>query len=82
MIASSLFFGAFAFAVAFFEWRHYETKRNVDSGMPGDFFLLCGSLLCSKKTSCPEIPYESVPNLLKLPADLYSGRGGRCGGEF
>src|ERR1700686_171815 len=32
------------------------------------------SLLCSaQEKTIPEIPYESVPNLLKLPNDLYLG---------
>jgi len=32
------------------------------------------SLLCSaQEKTVPEIPYESVPNLLKLPPDLYLG---------
>ena len=40
------------------------------------FVLLCLaiSLLCSaQEKTVPEIPYESVPNLLKLPTDLYLG---------
>jgi DNA-binding beta-propeller fold protein YncE len=40
------------------------------------FVLLCLaiSLVCSaQEKAVPEIPYESVPNLLKLPADLYLG---------
>src|ERR1700686_5345493 len=40
------------------------------------FVLLCLaiSLLCSaQEKTIPEIPYESVPNLLKLPNDLYLG---------
>src|SRR5260370_20872173 len=40
------------------------------------FVLLCLaiSLLCSaQEKTVPEIPYESVPNLLKLPNDLYLG---------
>ena len=40
------------------------------------FVLLCLaiSLLCSaQEKTVPEIPYESVPNLLKLPPDLYLG---------
>src|ERR1700680_2270919 len=40
------------------------------------FVLLCLaiSLLCSaQEKAVPEIPYESVPNLLKLPSDLYLG---------
>jgi DNA-binding beta-propeller fold protein YncE len=40
------------------------------------FVLLCLaiSLLCSaQEKPVPEIPYESVPNLLKLPTDLYLG---------
>jgi DNA-binding beta-propeller fold protein YncE len=40
------------------------------------FVLLClaTSLLCSaQEKTVPEIPYESVPNLLKLPTDLYLG---------
>src|ERR1700686_5648482 len=42
------------------------------------FVLLCLaiSLLCSaQEKTIPEIPYESVPNLLKLPNDLYLGYG-------
>jgi DNA-binding beta-propeller fold protein YncE len=40
------------------------------------FVLLCLaiSLLCSaQEKTVPEIPYESVPNLLKLPNDFYLG---------
>jgi DNA-binding beta-propeller fold protein YncE len=40
------------------------------------FPLLCLaiSLVCSaQEKAVPEIPYESVPNLLKLPSDLYLG---------
>jgi hypothetical protein len=40
------------------------------------FVLLCLaiSLLCSaQEKTVPEIPYESVPSLLKLPNDLYLG---------
>jgi hypothetical protein len=40
------------------------------------FVLLCLaiSLLGSaQEKTVPEIPYESVPNLLKLPTDLYLG---------
>jgi DNA-binding beta-propeller fold protein YncE len=40
------------------------------------FVLLCLAicLLCSaQEKTVPEIPYESVPNLLKLPTDLYLG---------
>jgi DNA-binding beta-propeller fold protein YncE len=40
------------------------------------FVLLClaTSLPCSaQEKTVPEIPYESVPNLLKLPTDLYLG---------
>jgi len=40
------------------------------------FVLLCLaiSLLCTaQEKAAPEIPYESVPNLLKLPNDLYLG---------
>jgi DNA-binding beta-propeller fold protein YncE len=40
------------------------------------FVLLCLaiSLLCSaQEKTVPEIPYQSVPNLLKLPRDLYLG---------
>jgi DNA-binding beta-propeller fold protein YncE len=40
------------------------------------FLLFCLgiSLVCSaQEKAVPEIPYESVPNLLKLPRDLYLG---------
>jgi DNA-binding beta-propeller fold protein YncE len=40
------------------------------------FVLLCLaiSLLCTaQEKAAPEIPYESVPNLLKLPNDVYLG---------
>jgi hypothetical protein len=40
------------------------------------FVLLCLaiSLLCSaQEKTAPEIPYQSVSNLLKLPTDLYLG---------
>jgi DNA-binding beta-propeller fold protein YncE len=37
-------------------------------------FCLGISLVCSaQEKAVPEIPYESVPNLLKLPSDLYLG---------
>jgi DNA-binding beta-propeller fold protein YncE len=36
--------------------------------------LLAVSLLCpAQEKTVPEIPYESVPNLLRLPTDLYLG---------
>ncbi len=47
-----------------------------------NYLVLCGFLLLStgnvfaekaKATNVPEIPYDSVPNLLKLPANLYLG---------
>ncbi len=47
-----------------------------------NYLVLCGFLLLStgnvfaekaKATNVPEIPYESVPNFLKLPANLYLG---------
>ena len=39
-------------------------------------FLLClavSTLCAAQDKSAPEIPFESVPNLLKLPSDLYLG---------
>jgi DNA-binding beta-propeller fold protein YncE len=37
-------------------------------------FCLAISLVCSaQEKGVPEIPYESVPNLLKFPSDLYLG---------
>ena len=35
--------------------------------------LLWIVLACSAVAQVPEIPYDSVPNLLKLPPDLYLG---------
>src|ERR1700756_5732272 len=35
-------------------------------------FLAAGSV-ASAQDAVPEIPYDSVPNLLKMPADLYLG---------
>jgi hypothetical protein len=32
-----------------------------------------GATVFGQQTAAPEIPYESVPNFLKLPADLYLG---------
>src|SRR5215475_8544288 len=34
---------------------------------------LCISSALSQQTTVPEIPYRSVPDFLKLPADLYLG---------
>jgi DNA-binding beta-propeller fold protein YncE len=45
-------------------------KRNAMFGL----LCLTISLLCAaQEKTVPEIPYESVPNLLKLPTDLYLG---------
>jgi DNA-binding beta-propeller fold protein YncE len=35
--------------------------------------LVISWLCCAQQKTVPEIPYESVPNLLKLPTDLYLG---------
>ena len=35
--------------------------------------LACSSAALGQQATVPEIPYESVPNFLKLPADLYLG---------
>jgi DNA-binding beta-propeller fold protein YncE len=51
-------------------------KRSVISLL----FCLAISLLCSaQEKTVPEIPYESVPNLLKLPSDLYLGEAAGVG---
>ena len=34
---------------------------------------LLASLPCAAQTQPPEIPFESVPDFLHLPADLYFG---------
>jgi hypothetical protein len=36
-------------------------------------YTLSFVLACSAAAQVPEIPYDSVPNLLKLPPDLYLG---------
>ena len=36
-------------------------------------FFLCAPLAMLAQQAAPEIPFDSVPNVLKLPADLYLG---------
>ena len=45
------------------------------SFLPALFALLAmpGAVALAQQPAVPEIPFESVPNLLKLPADLYLG---------
>ncbi len=40
--------------------------------------LLLAAGLASAQTSVPEIPYDSAPNLLKLPEHIYLGEARRC----
>jgi DNA-binding beta-propeller fold protein YncE len=41
--------------------------------------LVAPPLASAQQQSVPEIPYDSVPNLLKLPADLYLGEAAGVG---
>src|SRR5215471_14291800 len=37
------------------------------------FLLVMSAQAVAQQAATPEIPYESMPNVLKLPADLYLG---------
>jgi NHL repeat-containing protein len=56
-------------------WRHiFQMETTMKPGAL--FVLLCmaiSSFGAGQEKTVPEIPFESVPNLLKLPNDLYLG---------